>query len=234
MTLRAFRSRSLVTAAVILTTVCLPTMARAQNHASDATQAGIQFSDESVIASGFSPGSSIVFFAAGLVPTGYESTVRKWSATQEANHDGVVELKVDIPIPCKSIWVAVSLRDSKYAIAAPPGCSLRVTTTAPKHFRRGGSHNVDLFSYGRASVDLLYVHPGLGAWKGFAYDGARDSDGDGTADGVATARLRDLEPLAGTPVPPAFAAGGLLFALDYHRLDVSVVRVDAAMLDGVQ
>jgi hypothetical protein len=52
---------------------------------------------------------------------------------------------------------------------------------------------------------------------------------------VASIRLRDLKPLGGAAaVPPAFAPGGLLFAIDYHRLDIAVVRVDGAMLKDVQ
>jgi hypothetical protein len=195
----------------------------------------LSFTSTTVAGAGFQPGSTVVFFAVGLVPNGYESAVYRWSRSTMADVAGVATFDSQATIPCKSIWVAVSTSDAHYAVAAPPNCPLRMVTAPLRPLKRSAAGAIDLFGHGRASIDFLYVHPGAGAWTGFAYDGASDSDGDGKADGVATVRLTSLKPVPGASGPPAeFLPGGVIFAIDYHRLDIAVVRLDGAMLSGAR
>ena len=215
--------------------LCVPIMAFGQSRSDASGAARVNFTEKSVVASGFSPDSTVIFFGVGLEPNGYDATVREWSQAVQAGHDGTAEFVDQKAIPLKSVWVAVSTRDAQYAIAAPPGCPLRIVQAAPRPLHRSTNGNIDLFGHPHPSVNLLYVHPGLGAWAGFAFDGAKPSDADGTPNGIATIRLSNLTPVRGaTPPPIEFVPGGVLFALDYHTVDIAVVRVDGAMLKEVQ
>lgn len=215
--------------------LCVPFIAFAQNRSSDGASApAVRFTEKSVIGSGFSPDSTVIFFGVGLRPNGYDATVLEWSQAIQGSHDGSAEFVSDAAIPCNSVWVAVSTKDARYAIGAPPGCAVRSISAAARPFHKSGGGNVDLFGHDHPSVDLLYVHPGLGAWTGFAFDGT-ETDADGVPNGNAMVRLSKLTAIGGAAAPPAaFAPGGVLFALDYHTVDIAVVRIDGAALKEVQ
>jgi hypothetical protein len=189
--------------------------------------------------------SGAVLFAVGLVPDGYQSTVVRWaSILPDTAHTGSVQFDTGSSIPCKSIWVAADLTSGQYAIAAPPGCPLRMASLAAHSFKRNAQGDIDSFVHPGPFLDFLYVHPGKGAWIIRAKDGYEgistgtdddtESDTDGKSDGVTTVAFGTARNLvAGSSENMKLVPGGLLFAIDLYRLDIVVVRVDQQMLNEV-
>ncbi len=86
--------------------------------------------------------------------------------------------------------------------------------------KEGGS---DAFVSSGRAFDLLYLHPGHGAWSWV--DVTRPPAGAPPASGLAAAPLEDAKPLTGAALPTSFSPGGLLVAIDDLTLEVQVSRI---------
>jgi hypothetical protein len=212
---------------VLLWLVALPALA--------ADGLTLAFDGATITASDVHPGAQVAFFAVGLVPDGYESTVYRWSqvVTDDARQ-GAVTFDAGREIPCKSIWVVVDVSDGRSTVAAPPGCPLRSTAFTPKPFHVEANGDVATFLHAHPFLDLLYVHPGQGVWTIEAADGY-PSDADGKSDGTTTVAIASAKPLASPHADaPRLRPGGVLVAIDLYSLDVASARLDEAFLREVR
>ena len=92
--------------------------------------------------------------------------------------------------------------------------------------------NSDQFSFDRSFLDLLYVHPGEGAWVWHAVDGAQgDEDGP---NGVTTIDISKGAHLLGAAPPKVFSPGGTLVAVDFEDLAVLTTDVQALLPGSCQ
>lgn len=200
-----------------------------------ASQAGptLTFGAGSVTAVGITPGKSAVFFASGLMADGAQQRIVRWAQiVSDDDRDGRVTLTLPGKVPNVTAWVVVDLTNGQFVAGSPGGFSPRVTQLPSGAFRRSnGSSAVDLFGFDHPVLDLLYVHPGLGAWTWNAVDGrALDHD---KANGVTLVSVADAKPLGDTRGKPTeFALGGVLIAVDWYHMEVVTVRLDAAVLKG--
>jgi hypothetical protein len=200
-------------------------------------QAGVtlSFGANTVTADGITHGKAAVFFATGLVPDDEQQRIVRWrKIVSDDDGDGRVSLALDGGVTRSTIWAVVDLTDGRFAIGSPPGFYPRFTRIPNAAFRHsGGSAAVDLFGFDHPVLDLLYVHPGLGAWTWNAVDG-RSLDRD-RPNGVTLIAAGDGTPLGDTRGKrDEFSPGGILVAIDWYHMEVLAIRLDAAILGGAR
>jgi hypothetical protein len=186
-----------------------------------------------ITASGLAPGSTAVFFGIAQVPIphAYMTSVQRWAVTvDDTGRNGSVTLDLRQDVPRASVWAVVDLRNGHYKIFSGPGVGLRETSLA-NPLRRNASQVVDRFAFDHRFLDLLYVHPGLGAWTWSAVGGTSTSEAG--PNGSTVVSLSAAKPLVpGAQAPPSFLAGGILVAIDFTRLEIAVVQPDEKMIGG--
>jgi hypothetical protein len=213
--------------ALSLLLCALPCLAQAEHGVT------LSFGTNSVTAAGITPGKSAVLFASGLAADDAQQRVVRWvRILSDDDRDGRVTLTLAERVPAATIWAAVDLANGQYAVASPNGSMPRVTKLPPGAFRRSnGSSAVDQFGFDHPVLELLYVHPGLGAWTWTALDG-RMLDRDGP-NGVTLISVADAKPVGDTAGKPAgFAPGGVLVAVDWYDMEALILRLDGGLLGG--
>jgi hypothetical protein len=194
----------------------------------------ISFGTNSVTAAGITPGKSAVFFGSGLAPDGEQQRViHIQQLVGDDDRDGRVTLTLSEPVPLVTVWAVVDLSNAHYVLGSPGWYGRNARSIPTGAFRRSGSSSaVDLFGLGAPVLDVLYVHPGIGAWKWIASDG-RGLD-PGPADGitrVAVGNAKSIGDPHGKP-PDAFVPGGVVVAIDWYHMSVVAGRLDNALLEA--
>jgi hypothetical protein len=187
----------------------------------------ITFGDSTITAQGITPGKQVVFFGITFRGPNRTHLMVDWKkVVSDDDHDGAVVLNTGEFKLEGSVWVVVDLTNARYAIASPPAWSYNTTSAPRLPFRhsRAGSE-VDQFAFDHPVLELLYVHPGLGAWVWSARDGGY-FDRDGAANGVTTVNISDGKPLTERAASTRFVPGGLLIAIDWFKLEVLAFHID--------
>ena len=195
----------------------------------------ISFSGHTITATGISPGSTAVFFGVAHVPIpgAYMHRVVRWALTaDDVTHNGVATIDIGQDVPRVSVWAAVDLRDARYATASGPNVGIRaVPLTNP--LKRSKSSDVDSFAFNHAYMNLLYVHPGLGAWSWTAEGGKPPNES--VYVGTTQVSLATATPV-GTPhhTPDKIVPGGVFIAVDSTYLQIAIVPVTEALVGGAE
>jgi hypothetical protein len=231
-------SRNSVSVALCVLVGCLaaPALYAAgpQQPETDAAAPVLAFDGRRVTASNITPGGQVVYFAAAYVPEGWKSTILRWSeVVTDDDRDGTVTLDAGRDVPAKSAWVVADMTNGHFAAAAPGDMPLRQVPFDKRSLRKNAKGDLELFLHSTPFLELLYVHPGKGAWTGNASDSSPD-DADGTIDGITGFALSTARPLAGEAAPKDFAPGGILIAIDLYRLQVVAERLDGQMLNDIR
>jgi len=185
-----------------------------------------------IIASELTPGTQVLIYGYGAGTTGYDRVFSEWhEIVSDSDNDGIVTYKSNEPIPWRSIWVAVDLRNAQFGIAAPAGYNIAVPTTT-KVFKRDAAGLLTQLASASPWLNAVYVHPGGGVWLMTADDGQPD-DFDGRPDGFTTLALQSFKSL-GVPGerPKEFVPGGVLIVIDPFRMQLYAVRLDGSILKG--
>jgi hypothetical protein len=188
-----------------------------------------------ITVSGLSPGSTAVFFGVGQVgvPHAYMNKVRRWAVTvEDTDHKGTATFELQQDVPPASVWAVVDLRNAHYATISGPGIQAReIALDSP--LRKGKSLSVDRFAFSHGYLDLLYVHPGLGAWSWSAIGGSTPDNGGPNNSTVVS--LVDGKPVGQSGSKPvSFVPGGILVAVDFVRLEIAVVHVDQQLIGSAR
>lgn len=201
--------------------------------AANGGQLSVTVAQQTITASGLTPGSTAVFFGVAQVPIphGYMNRIQQWAVTiADTGNAGTVTLDLHQDVPPISVWAVVDLGTSRYGTVSGSGVGLREITLA-NPLRKGPSQTVDHFAFDHGYLELLYVQPGLGAWTWSAVGGtgATPQESAGSTEVTLT---------AGTPAgqssqtPAAFLPGGILVAVDFTRLEIAVVPIDQQLIGG--
>jgi hypothetical protein len=205
------------------------------NTAAAAPDLTVTLGQHMVTASGLTPGSAAVFFGIAQVPMphAYMNRIQRWAVVVDVGgHDGTATLDLKEDVPLRSMWAVVDLRNAHYGTVSGPGMGLR-EIALDNPLRKGTSLAVDTFSFDHSYLDLLYVHPGLGAWTWSALGGVNPDHGDKY--GSTVVALVDAKPLGSSGVrPSSFVPGGILVAVDVTRMEIAVVRLDGALIGGAR
>jgi hypothetical protein len=126
----------------------------------------------------------------------------------------------------KSVWAVADLVTGAFAIAAPPGFVLREIEFPGNGFAAGAPGRVNRLRHPKASLDLLMIRPGVGAWRLRAHDTGL-ADHDGEDDDRVLTDLDDLEPLEpGGPEPPErYAREDVVVVVDPEDLTYYATRL---------
>lgn len=187
---------------------------------------------EDVVATGATAKGRVVFFGVTreVAPDDIVEVNRKMDVLTDDDGDGRVALPLGRAVPLRSAWVAVDLASGAFEAAAPEGFRLKKVNFRGKGIGRR-SDGRDSVVDARALAEILVVRPGTGpdagAWHLYLGDGG-PSDEDGTPDGRLEAALDRMEPLAGSPPPPAtFQKDDVVLVLDPDQLEMTLVKMPA-------
>jgi len=129
------------------------------------------------------------------------------------------------------MWVAVDLATGDFDAGAPSDFRLHRGNWRGRGIdhRRDGRDQIE---DARPFAEVLVVRPGVGAWTLRLGDGS-PADADGAADGRLAAAFDSLEPLAGSPPPPArFAPGDTILLFDPNEMEMVLVKAPVKALGG--
>ncbi|MBW8876539.1 MAG: hypothetical protein JF614_16360 [Acidobacteria bacterium] len=189
----------------------------------------ITFEESAVVASGLSPGKTVVWFGVERqVDAEYSISLFQRYQVGTVAADGTARFVLDQPVAHRSIWTAVDLDTGGFGVAAPQGYRLNRLKNPPCRLGQGLASRPDEILDDRPYLMGLVVRPTVGAWSFAGGDGgARDEDG--VNDGHLRFALSKLDPLPGSPAAPAKAAADdLWFVIDPQRMEISVHKGGAA------
>jgi hypothetical protein len=179
--------------------------------------------------SGVTAHGSVVLFGITreVEPDDVPAIHRRLDVLSDADGDGAVSQDLGAPVPLRSMWVAVDLASGDFDAAAPEGFRLRRVNWRGRGIQnRPEGH--DTVEDARSFAEVLVVRPGVGAWTLRLGDGG-PADFDGAADGRLAAALDAMEPLPGSPPPPAhFLRDDTVLLLDPNAMEMILVKVGEA------
>jgi hypothetical protein len=183
----------------------------------------LTFTDDAVVIEGIGEGGRVAAFAVVRDITNFHLTFGRLDALlTDDDKDGVVEWKLERPVPLQSMWAAVDVESGEFAVATPGDYPLRRLAVPANALGASRREGVDaLIAEWRALVEILLVRPGEGAWvltAGADVEGDEDDDRDNGR--IATA-LEDLQPLGTSPPPPKrIAPKDVLVVMDPDTMEL--------------
>jgi hypothetical protein len=211
------------TAVTAVLTVCLGIVAIAPcTAAQPAEAAAVEIKETAVVASGVTPGATVVFFGVSHESDGYRLRLAEYGdVVTDEDRDGEVRYEIGRPISSNAVFVAVDLRGGRRAMAAGSFAPLKRKQLPPSALRAPAQGKPAHIDHPSDFTIFWIVRPGIGAWRHAVRDGGPD-DGDGTRNGRSTARLDRFAIHPAWPAAPDdFRPGDLVFAVDPFSLDVS-------------
>jgi hypothetical protein len=188
----------------------------------------VQFTAHGVVARGVSPNAQVVFFGVGSIPfpARYLRRIVRWhQVVSDHGADGSVTFDLGQDMPPESVWVVADLTNGQYTLVRPTGATGHVPIRGGSALRQHGNTS-DTFAFNRRNLDLLYIHPGHGAWAWTALAG---SPGNAeVSETVTSVSATTGTPLAGSDKLASFVPGGILVAVDNHTLEVQITRVSGS------
>jgi hypothetical protein len=150
------------------------------------------------------------------------------------DRDGVVTFDLGRQIPPNSIWAVVEPQNGHYGIVTGPHLDLAMVPIPADALRKGAGGAIDRIAFNHDSLELLYVHPGQGAWTWSAMDGDPSADTDG-ANGITIVSLNKAKPVGGGAQGVTdLALGGTLVAIDPSRMQIGIVHIDGKLIGGAR
>ena len=205
--MRRTRSSSL-----FLFCLLLASAAFAQDNPAKPDKPQIVFAETAVVASGLTPGQTVVWFGVEhAIDAEYSGEISQHYDTVKVAADGTARLDLQQAPAPRSFWVAVELDSGDFAVAAPGGYRI-ARARKPSRLGLGDGPKADEILDERPFLMGLMVRPGEGAWAFTGGDGG-PRDEDGRNDGHLRFALDKLDPLPGSPAAPAKLKGGDLWVI---------------------
>ncbi len=183
----------------------------------------VHFDGRTVTASGFSPGTEVLFLGDAKIPLTYYSRLKQWQFVVTASRYGTASVQTEIDIPINAVWVIADLRTGEITLATPRPLGVQTVDIGRSALRTAA----DRFTFDRSFLDLLYVHAGEGAWLWHATDGGvGDQDGP---NGLTTIDVAKAVRIAGLAPLKVFSPGGTLVAIDFIEMKVLTTHVQTLL-----
>lgn len=188
----------------------------------------------SVRVTGVTPRAEVLAYWYQMYARGFDSEIdRGLELLRDEDGDGTVELTSGADYASRAIFVFIDLKAGKHVVASPDGFVPERFELKPGSLH-GAGDDADRYTVARANLEVLYVHPGRGAWHLAAGDGG-PSDADARTDGVTTISARHGKAIApDVPVHAAFAPGGVFVVLDEMRMSVFAGRLEPRHFGGAR
>lgn len=202
--------------------VCFCIVAFTYTMAAEQPEAAVQIKETSVVATGVTPGATVVFFGVSHETDGYRLRLVEYAdVVTDDDRDGEVRYEIGRPISSNAVFAAVDIRAGRRGLAAGSFAPLNRKQLPSSALHAPANGNPARIDHASELAIFWIVRPGLGAWRHTVRDGGPD-DGDVTPDGRATARLDRFVGLPAWPAAPTdFRPGDLVFAIDPLSLTVS-------------
>lgn len=218
---------SLETLAIAAVIVCSAPTASPQPLPGPQPSTGpiVSFGRQEVSASRITPNADAVLFGVARVAIrgGAMTKIVRWHRIVATDRAGLATFDLGMDVPLFSVWAVVDARSGQFTIAALPGYAVREIPVSSISLLRGAS--VDRFLFDRSYLDLLYVHPGKGAWYWSEMSGT-STDKSAVRGKTAVSAEQAISMAGGGDKPKDFSPGGVLIAVDFMHLEVTSARVE--------
>lgn len=194
-------------------------------HASEALSVTFQPNGRSVTAAGLTPGGACAVIVVWRTASGDAAAVRQIWRDAHANDAGTVTVTVAEPIPAGAFAAVADVRSGGVATTDESSTAFRAVAFDARELRRADEGDVSEISSPHASLLLLVVRRGEGAWIQVATDGGA-GDADNRVDGRISTDPSVLQPIAHSGAPPRRIKNkDLLLRIDpesrfYSRMEV--------------
>jgi hypothetical protein len=215
-------------------TIALFVSASAFAAEGSAPSPAIKFSGSRIQVTGVTPGGTVLIYGTAMLYENYGEVLHRYrQVVVDDAREGAVSWDIGRGIPPRGVWIAIDTSNGEIAVGAP-GQAVAAARPQAQSLRARSGTITDTFSFTYPFADVIYVHPGHGAWSFHGIDGA-PFDRDPRA-GVTAVGLEDAISLLpnGEAKPAEFAAGGTLVAIDLSNFHVFAMRIGAADLGGLR
>jgi hypothetical protein len=133
-----------------------------------ATQSSVAITVDgtSILGSGFTPGHQVVIFGAANVAQPYYARLADYLQVVAVDGSGGFRWDPSEAIPARSIWFAVDLSSTEYAVAYPGTSDLPLGSITAPAVRAAKEPQSDALSTDEYTVKVLLVRPNDDVWTG--------------------------------------------------------------------
>jgi hypothetical protein len=182
---------------------------------------------DSLKASGLTPGRTLFIMGLSRDVVAHEPRMGHAEVELPSKSDGTFELKLLSAAPVQSLWLLIDIPTGRYALTSPGG-----VLPAPMEFPRNalksnGSGEIHHIEANLVYVDVVWIRPGVGAWRKTVGDGGR-FDADGKPDGKTQLSVDDMKPVGESlDHPKKIEKGDTIFIFNPRTLAWFVTEVGA-------
>ena len=171
----------------------------------------ITFENNSVIATGVTPGKATAWFAVSHEASRYPARVTRFVSMMTDEGNGMVRVDLPNEIHAESIWIVADVETGESSVAAPEAFKVKASTLPANALRRRATGVVPGLDLDADEVEVFYLRPRVGAWS--------------TSAGRAL-DLRSMHAVGASPAPPDdFAADDVIVVVDAVAMTVRTLRV---------
>lgn len=196
--------------------------------AGDAVPLSMVFGAESIEIAGVTPKANVYVYSLAREPKERTThVVPRFTRLADDDGDGRVRWDLDVPLPWRSIWLAVDLSNGNYAVAAPPAYTRahRVDLTS-EHLKKDAAGEVQQMVFGGSMVEMIVVRPRTEmVWA--ATVTLRGTEDEATEPGRVALSALNLrpQPPATEPAPKSLKKDDVIFLLNSFKAEYGVARV---------
>lgn len=215
---RELRAWRLATCIVLLSFVA------AAHAADDPLQIAIE---PSVIAvTNATPSGTVVVYTVSLDGRRGVLLQRRIARAVTADATGHARYVPDVPLPLRTICVAVDVESGRMTFGGPPDYEVDVRPFPTGKLKRESDGESGLVDALIPRAGLLIVRPGIGAWHLSASEGA-GGDADEQQDGKLSIDFSAARPVYGdTPAPARLKKRDVVVLVDSARLELFTTEID--------
>jgi hypothetical protein len=164
------------------------------------SRVALSLSGQELTATGLTPGGQVVWFSVSRDAADYAELIIPMSSLGAADNNGTAVLSLPQMPPSQSIWITVDLTTGSHAVTGSARFSPNQLGGGAFSVQPGSGAAADELQDAGATVEVLWVRPGIGAWTlGLAGDSPRNLAGAGNPVRFA---LDQMQPVGGSPPAP--------------------------------
>jgi hypothetical protein len=187
----------------------------------------IQFAEQRIVASGFTPGARLFVYGVVNEPQTFHVRIRRQHAILvDDDNDGVVALEFGKEgVPPRSVWQFVELGTGARMAAGPSTRPLRQLEFRTEWLRGDGAGLLKRLEVPREAIDVVLVRPGAGIVAAGVFRQGTDTDDDRINDRKLGVRVGESKLIAGTGAITELEKGDIIVMIDSSTLEAGSLVV---------
>ncbi len=182
----------------------------------------IAFEPDAVVVSGLGPAAEVILHGVSRYHDVYYWALVPTDEVLTADATGTLRYEVPDGVAPFSVWAAIDTGTGELGLASPEGSIAHEVAFPADGLAQAPGGVVRRLHTSWERAEVLFVRPGVGAWRGAASRGAQGSP---TAAG-AEVDLASALPIEAAPAPPAeLAVGDVVMAVNLDTLDYFAARL---------